>query len=95
MTPRRYDLDAMQAFITLLDEKITALGEYNDSVKRSTEAVLAQFAGNAADAYYDSHENWQKDAARLVDEIRALREHISVAHRNYLEAERANREMRT
>ncbi|MFF0531591.1 WXG100 family type VII secretion target [Nocardia amikacinitolerans] len=94
MTARRYDLDAMQAFITLLDEKITALDGYNEDVKRSAEAVLAQFTGSAADAYYDSHDNWQKDAATFVDEIRALRERITVAHRNYVEAEQANREMR-
>ncbi|MEV6274000.1 hypothetical protein [Nocardia sp. NPDC051832] len=95
MSARSYDLDAMQEFITLLDQKITAITEHNASVKRTAEGVLSQFTRAAATAYAAGHTTWQADAAKLLAEVRAVRDNVAAARANYLQAEQANKEMRS
>lgn len=94
MTPRKYDLDAMQAFVDMLDRRITELTDHSSSIRRTAEGVLSQFSGAAADAYAGSHTQWQADVATLVAELRSVREKVATARANYLEAEQTNREMR-
>lgn len=94
MTSRRYDLDAMQAFVTLLDQKITALTESSEGVKRTAEAILSQFTGEAADAYAASRTEWLRNAGELITDVRAVRDKIENARANYSEVEKTNREMR-
>lgn len=94
MTARKYDLDAMQSFIDLLDKGIAELADHSSGVKRAADGVLTQFSGAAANAYANSHIEWQNDTAELVAELRSVREKVAVARANYLAAEQANREMR-
>ncbi|MFC9892506.1 WXG100 family type VII secretion target [Nocardia sp. NPDC127579] len=95
MSAHSYDLDAMQEFITLLDQQITTIAEHNTSVERTAAGVLQHFTGSAAAAYATRHTSWQADATELLAEIRAIRDQAATARTNYLEAEQANREMRS
>ncbi|MET8878374.1 WXG100 family type VII secretion target [Nocardia sp. NPDC004604] len=95
MTARRYDLDAMQTFIDLVDQAIAAVGDHGAKTKNIADGVLAQFSGAAAQAFSDSHREWLSSTTTLVDELRAVRDKIALAHSNYLQAEQANREMRS
>jgi len=94
MTERRYDLDAMQAFVDLLDKQIAAVTEHSADVERTAEGVLSQFTGATADSFADSHTDWQATAAALLDELRAVRDQVAVVRTNYAAAETANLEMR-
>ncbi|MEU7139685.1 WXG100 family type VII secretion target [Nocardia sp. NPDC046473] len=95
MTARRYDLDAMQAFIDVLDKAIAAVGDHSTKTKNIADGVLAQFSGTTAQAFSDSQREWLSGTTTLVDELRAIREKIALAHSNYLQAEQANKEMRS
>ena len=95
MSARSYDLDVMEEFISLLDQKIAALTEHNADVRRTAEAVLSQFSGESATAYAASHSTWQDEASVLLAQVRDVRDTISTARQNYLTAEQANREMRS
>ncbi|WP_405159908.1 WXG100 family type VII secretion target [Nocardia sp. NBC_01499] len=95
MTARRYDLDAMQAYLDVLDKAITAVGDHGARTKNIADGVLAQFSGAAAQAFSDSQHEWLSTTTTLVDELRAIRDRIALAHSNYLQAEQDNRGMRS
>ncbi|MFD4458467.1 WXG100 family type VII secretion target [Nocardia sp. NPDC058480] len=94
MTSRKYDLEAMQTFIDLLDQAITAIGQRTEATKNVADGVLSQFSGTAAQAFSDSQTDWLTGTKSYTDELRMVRDKIALAHRNYSQAEQANREMR-
>lgn len=94
MTKRKYDLPAMQRYLDVLDAQINALAEVGGQVKTTAETLLGSYSGAGADGYSTAHGEWQKAAASLLEELRSHREQVATAHRNYTQAEAANRAMR-
>ncbi|MFD6390423.1 WXG100 family type VII secretion target [Nocardia sp. NPDC060259] len=88
-----YDLTAMTHFVTDLDTRIATLETYLADA-RTTAATLAQeYTGEAADAFAETHTNWQTTAASHLVELRELRHHVDSCRQNYADARAANRQM--
>ncbi|WP_225728351.1 MULTISPECIES: WXG100 family type VII secretion target [unclassified Nocardia] len=89
----RYDLAAMERFVTDLDGHIRRLAGMHEAVGRSAADLRPHFVGDGGDGFSTAHADWQSDSGERLDELRALRTQVHTAHHNYAEAERLNREM--
>ncbi|MFI6170640.1 WXG100 family type VII secretion target [Nocardia sp. NPDC051052] len=89
----RYDLTAMDRFVTDLDGHIRRLEGMREAVGQSAAAIKPDFVGAGGDGFDTAHAGWQSEWGEHLDNLRALRTQVHAAHANYAEAERLNREM--
>ncbi|WP_279103479.1 WXG100 family type VII secretion target [Gordonia bronchialis] len=90
---RTYDIPAMHQFVADVDKRIEFLAEMHDGARNSATTVRAGFRGRTGGSFEATHADWQRAAQDHLTELRAMRDRVSAAARNYEAAERANRQM--
>ena len=69
----------------------TELNERLNSLEKYLEAHLAEWEGDAVQAYWDAKRIWDKACQDVANTINALSTAIGTANQNYQDTEDANR----
>lgn len=78
--------DAYDDFSQILSALTQTLDDLDSNVKNS----LAEWDGQAREAFDQAHQIWRRSAADMAQQLAGLRRAIAVAHANYSQCETAN-----
>lgn len=90
---RTYDLPAMQQFADDLDRQIGILAQMYEEARSSATTIRTGLTGQTGEAFDTKHAEWQRTGEERLEELRAMRDRVATAMKNYEEAERANSTM--
>ncbi|MDO3331874.1 WXG100 family type VII secretion target [Mycobacteroides abscessus] len=95
MTERKYNLGAMGDFISFLSKQESTLKDAAQQAQKTADGILSHYTGKGADAFRQTHQQWQQTFAKHIDSLETLRQRVTAARDNYQNAEATNRQMRS
>ncbi|GAB08205.1 hypothetical protein GOARA_004_00450 [Gordonia araii NBRC 100433] len=90
---RTYDLPAMKQFVDDLDKQIRILTQMHENARGSAKTVRAGLTGKTGETFETKQSEWQQAGEERLEELRAMRDRVANAVKNYEGAERANGSM--
>ncbi|WP_396912336.1 WXG100 family type VII secretion target [Mycolicibacterium sp.] len=90
---RTYDLPAMQQFVEDVDRQIGILVQMHEEARSSARTVRTALTGMTGEAFDTKQAQWQRAGEERLEELRAMRDRVATAAKNYEDAERANSTM--
>lgn len=91
--PVNADSTAMTRAYDDFSQAFSDLDRVLDDLDASLETSLAEWDGQARQAFDVAHREWRQTAKDMAGQLAALRQAIMVAHRNYSSCEAANLRM--
>lgn len=90
---RTYDLPAMHQFVEDVDKQIGALVQVHEDARSSARTIRSGITGRTGAAFDAKQDEWQRIGEERLEELRAMRDRVATAAKNYEEAESANSTM--